>query len=352
MSAETSGWLNRMTLIGNTLKRGKAWHWRAEDQGDEPNHYDGFIPVEDVKRRLFNFEAVSKPVFAQNADGSFKIITGKQAITHSVTGDVFGVVSDRYKIHQFNEALLDNLSTIIDSRDLGIDSAGLLQAGNRAWVQISIPENLTSKDGFAFRPTLIGTSSHDGYTSLTFKRVMQAVVCDNTLQMAMGEKSDTVKIRHKGEKLTNLEDIRRTLEIVYSTGDDMMQELDRLMAWAVTDNQFNTLVENVFPISLQEVTFKDDNGNTITRTIDAHDTRSAGKQNPKRELLNGLWREDPRVAPWKNSGLGVLQAFTTYNQHFSGSDKNRYNRNYTKLLTNQQSDFDKMVMQKLELITA
>jgi len=352
MSAETSGWLNRMTLIGNALKRGKAWHWRAEDQGEESNHYDGFVPVEDVKRRLFNFEAVSKPVYAQNTDGSFKIIEGKQAITHSVTGDVFGVVSDRYTIHQFDAALLDNLSNILDSKDLGIDSAGLLQKGAKAWVQISVPENMTTQDGFAIRPTLIGTTSHDGYTSMNFKRVAQAVVCDNTLTIAMAENSNTVKIRHKGNQVQGLESIRQALDIVYSMGDEMMRELDRLTAWKVTDDQFDALVKDLFPISLQEVTFVDPNGNKVTKTIDAQDTRSAGKQNPKRDLLNGLWRTDPRVTPWKNTALGVVQATTTFNQHFSGSDKNRYNRNYTKLLTNQQSDYDKLVMQKLELITA
>jgi len=352
MSAETSGWLNRMTLIGNTLKRGKAWHWRAEDQGDEPNHYEGFVPVEDVKRRLFNFCAVSKPVYAQNVDGSFKIIEGKQAITHSETGDVFGVVSDRYAIHQFDAALLDNLSNIIDSKDLGIDSAGLLQKGAKAWVQISVPESMSTTDGFAIRPTLIGTTSHDGYTSMNFKRVAQAVVCDNTLALAMNEKSNTVKIRHKGNQVQGLESIRQALDIVYSMGDDMMKELDRLMAWSVSDDQFDTLVKDLFPISMQEVTFVDQNGNTITKSIDAQDTRSAGKQNPKRDLLNGLWRTDPRVTPWKNTALGVVQATTTFHQHFSGSDKNRYNRNYTRLLTNQQADYDRMVMEKLQLITA
>jgi len=142
MSAETSKWLNTMTLIGNVLKRGHAWHWRATEQGEEPNHYDGFIPKEDVERRLFNFTAISEPVFTKTLDGTFREVEGKQAIVHSKTKDVFGVLSNRYQIHQFNDALLSNLEQIIDSSELGIDSAGLLKGGARAWVQISVPENL------------------------------------------------------------------------------------------------------------------------------------------------------------------------------------------------------------------
>lgn len=50
MSRETSEWLNRNVLVGFTDKRGNAWHYKADDQGDEPNHYPGPVPVADVGR--------------------------------------------------------------------------------------------------------------------------------------------------------------------------------------------------------------------------------------------------------------------------------------------------------------
>ena len=53
MSRETLQHLNTNTLIGNTDARGTAWHYRAEEQGAETNHYPGPIPVRDVERRLF-----------------------------------------------------------------------------------------------------------------------------------------------------------------------------------------------------------------------------------------------------------------------------------------------------------
>lgn len=37
MSRETLEDLNANTLIGFTDKRGQAWHYREEMQGDEPN---------------------------------------------------------------------------------------------------------------------------------------------------------------------------------------------------------------------------------------------------------------------------------------------------------------------------
>lgn len=54
MSGETLHDLNTNLLIGHTSQRGTAWHYRAEEQGDESNHYANAIPVEDVQRRLFD----------------------------------------------------------------------------------------------------------------------------------------------------------------------------------------------------------------------------------------------------------------------------------------------------------
>ena len=55
MSAETFESLNKNILVGFTdpqYGRGNAWHYRADLQGDEPNHYPHAIPVDDVLRRL------------------------------------------------------------------------------------------------------------------------------------------------------------------------------------------------------------------------------------------------------------------------------------------------------------
>ena len=58
MSRETLTHLNTQTLIGYTSKRGQAWHYRAEHQGSEPNHYEHAVPVADVRRRLFHWSPV------------------------------------------------------------------------------------------------------------------------------------------------------------------------------------------------------------------------------------------------------------------------------------------------------
>lgn len=341
MSAETSKWLNTMTLIGNVLKRGHAWHWREADQGDEPNHYDGFVPMTDVRRRLFAWSAVEAPVFVKTEEGTFREITDRKAVMHSETGKVFGVFSDRYNIHQYDDSLLKAIERIIDSSDLGIDSAGLIREGGKAWVQVSVPENLTSKDGFAFRPTLLASTAHDGSLATTYRRVMQAVVCDNTLELALKEStSSVVKFRHKGQiNMTgSLEEVRQALDIVYSSGEQFLRELDELTAWAVTDQQFTALVDQMTPIALSK-----DGTNQSKKSVTV--------MTEKREALQNLWRYDERVTPWRNTALGVVQAFTTYGQHISGNNEKRAQRNYNRLINGQQATEDALVLGRLRELT-
>ena len=81
--------LNTNTLIGNTDARGTAWHYRAEHQGEESNHYPGPIPVADVERRLFHWEAVSRRV-------AVELPAEINTMTHlSETGDADAVVGGR-----------------------------------------------------------------------------------------------------------------------------------------------------------------------------------------------------------------------------------------------------------------
>ncbi len=106
MSKESLKWLNANTLIGFTDKRGTAWHYRADLQGAEPNHYPGPIPVEDVKRSLFGWQAVASPVYVESpVTGGLIHVPERQAFLRSDTGHVMGIFSDGYEPRPYEEWL-------------------------------------------------------------------------------------------------------------------------------------------------------------------------------------------------------------------------------------------------------
>jgi hypothetical protein len=154
MSRETMDWLNNNTLIGFTEKRGHAWHYREGSN----NHYPGAVPVADVERRLFNWEAVEQPLYVPTGhEGAMVEVPGSKAIAHSKTGEVLGIFRDGYVPHQYREWLLKALADILDD-DLQIGSAVLLKGGAVACVSVETPENLTTPEGVEYRPHLLAGS--------------------------------------------------------------------------------------------------------------------------------------------------------------------------------------------------
>lgn len=186
MSKETAEWLNLNTLIGFTDVRGKAWHHKAELQGDESNHYTGAIPTEDVLRRLFAWEALRMDVQISGVVDNYD--TGEQdiveftdssrvAIMHSRTQHVFGIFKESFQIHPYDEWLLEKVHSICDDSDLAVASAGLLKAGGQAWCQFETPDTIVTPEGLSFRPFLLAATSLDGSLSSTYQFGAQAVVC-------------------------------------------------------------------------------------------------------------------------------------------------------------------------------
>jgi phage/plasmid-like protein (TIGR03299 family) len=300
MSAETSTTLNQSTLIGHTDKRGHAWHYRAEDQGAESNHYPGAIPVEDVRRRLFYWHAVEGDLTATALTPDGVVTTRdeqRKAIMHPVTGRVFGIFGrESYKVHQFDQWLLEEVATILDDT-LTIGSAGVLKQGALAWVSIEVPETITTPEGVAFRPNLLATTAHDGSLATTYKRVVTNVVCDNTHAAALREDGQQFKVKHSRNSLNALTNVRDALAIVHQTAEDFMSEVATLSAQRVSDFTWTKFLDAYAPLN------------------DDQSGRSRTMAENKRDSLNRLYNHDARVAPWRGTAWGVVQAVNTMVHH-------------------------------------
>ena len=347
MSRETTEWLNTRTLIGFTEQRGNAWHYRADAQGDEPNHYPHAVPVEDVVRRLFNFTVEPAPIFVAGdtveVEGlvqpvTFVQVPGKVAWQASDNGDVLGIFSEGYKGHQYKPWLLDEVAQLLDD-DLGIGSAGLLRNRGQAWVSVEVPENVTTPEGVVFRPHLVAATSFDGSLSTTYKRTVTNVVCDNTLAAGLSEKGQQVKVRHSRYSELKLASARDALAIVHTLADDFAAEIERLCAWDVSERQFGQHLDLVVPVPEA-----DGRGRTIATN--------------KREQLRQLYKFDHRAAPWAGSAWGVLQAHNTWSHHFAtvrgvgGDGIGRSLRNQENAISGKTEQLDREVLRTLELVTS
>jgi phage/plasmid-like protein (TIGR03299 family) len=297
MSKETLEWLNANTLIGFTDKRSTAWHYRASDQGAEPNHYVGPIPVEDVHRRLFHWTALEAPTFFEyNGD---LIPSEKKTIVRSDTGQELGSFKEGYKPHQYGNWLLKNIATILDDNELSVSSAGLLRKGGVAWVEVGIPENITTPEGVEFRPNFLAATSFDGSLATTYTRTVQQTVCDNTMTVALSEAGQKVKVRHSKNSLTKIGDIREALAIIHTVSDEFAAQVAELCSVKVTENQFEQIVDHLKPLP----------------ETDGSTSRALTMAENYRDELFRLWSKDERCTPWRNTAFGAMQVLNTYDHH-------------------------------------
>jgi phage/plasmid-like protein (TIGR03299 family) len=352
MSKETLQHLNTNTLIGFTEKRGTAWHYRAEEQGAESNHYPGSVPINDVRRRLFGWTADSRRIAVEvpadldtmthlGEDGQphrWVTLPERQAIARSDNDFVMGIFAEGYQRHQYDEWLLGTVGNILDD-SLSISSAGVLRKGAIAWVEISVPESITTPEGVTFRPNLLATTSFDGSIATTFKRTVTDTVCDNTREMALSEKGQAYKVKHSRYSQIRLADAREALEMVHTLADEFAAEVKQLCETKVSDEQWKTFLEAHVP----DV---DDKGAKL-------EGRSLTIAANKRAALRKLYSLDLRVAPWAGTAHGVLQAVNTYEHHENsvrGGD--RAERNMLRAVTGEFGNIDRGTWSTLNKVFA
>lgn len=330
MSKETYEWLNKYCLIGYTQQRGTAWHYRKDSQSDEANHYEGAIPVEDVIRRLYSWEAQEAPVYIKWND-TYRMESDRKAIVRSDNGDVLGMFKDSYAIHQYKSWLIESVSHLLDD-DLNIGSAGILKNGAISFVSVEMPESIKVLDGFSVRPMLLATTSHNGSISTTYKQVSTRVECDNLLARALGENTESFRARHSKNSNFRLQSVRDALGFVHRMTDDIVAEVTKYANIKVSDREWEAIVNRLMPINTDPNVAK----------------QAVSRVENKQERIKELYRNDPRVAPFNGTALGVIQAFNTFNQHLVGKDDNRVERNMMNALTGKVESTDRMVMEAID----
>lgn len=299
MSKESSEWLNNNVLVGFTDKRGNAWHYRESEQGAEPNHYNGAIPVEDVRRRLFHWSPLEGTITVKLPDGSEATDPSRKGIVRSDTGDVLGIFKSGYRVHSYDQWLISNVETLLDT-NLKIGSAGLLRNGAVGWVQIEMEDTMSACD-VEFRPFLTAATSMDGSLATQYGTGAQVVVCDNTLQAASTSFDQRIKIRHSVNSLSKIADVREALNLVITLGEDFAAEIQTLNRQKVSKKLWDSFVEAYTKPA--EKPGKDPSKLALTMSA-----KAAGQ-------LHQLWDEDERVSPWKGTAYGVLAAVNTHQHH-------------------------------------
>lgn len=340
MSRETIADLNANTLIGMTKRDGTAWHW----DGSTANQYDGPVPVKDIRKRLLDWSVVEQTPTVEFGGERIPLQvngTTLKAYTRSDTGAGLGIHTEKHAGHSYDEWLLKNPAAILDA-DLVIGSAGLLRGGAVMWVSVEMKETMNAS-GVDYVSRLLASTSFNGSLTTSYRLVKQVVVCDNTLDIALGEGGASFKLKHTKNSGMRIADAREALSIMHADDAAFEAEIERLTNTVVTDAQLVAFLDAVKPIPAVVETKGGGNGRGWTMATNYRDAIVA--------LLNN----DARVAPWQGTAFGVLQAVNTYRLHESqvkGDAHSRSERNMLDTLTGKGAEADNSALEALSRVLA
>ena len=186
---------------------------------------------------------VSKvPLYAQLPDGGEVEVPDKFGIMRDTDNRVLGVVGKQYRPLQNKEAFsfADNL---VDDGGAKYETAGSLKGGKAVWMMMRFPEGVKiDAEGEETDLFLAIRNSHDGTSSITAMVTPVRIVCQNTLNLALGTAKRMWSVRHVGTMDSKLQAARDALGLTFEYTDALSVAANELLAQKVSDRAFETLV--------------------------------------------------------------------------------------------------------------
>jgi len=159
-----------------------------------------------------------------------------------------GVVGSRYRPIQNQEAFNFFDSVVGEGRAI-YHTAGSLGRGERVWILARLPGDLKIRDDVVERFILL-YNSHDGSEALTMMNTPVRVVCQNTLNFALGGFGERIRIRHTKSYEQKLEEARGVLGLA----EEYYRHLERLGGvWLSTEmdvGEMRKFSEELFPLDV------------------------------------------------------------------------------------------------------
>lgn len=145
-----------------------------------------------------DYELLSSKVVYKTADNKTAIFPNRQVLFRSDDGRPLGLVGDSYKVVQPRE-VIEFFRTLAEDHGFELETAGVLFGGCKYWALANTKNSFNVGKKDQVKGHLMLATSCDGSMSTVAKYVATRVVCNNTIQIALGEGGPVVRTRHNAE---------------------------------------------------------------------------------------------------------------------------------------------------------
>lgn len=215
--------------------REKPWHGLGVSVEAAPLAEDAIVLAG------LDWNVIQEDVFLE--DG--KKIRGVKANLRDVDRKILGVVSNRYQIVQNKEAF--SFVNELLGEGVRYETAGSLNEGKRIWLLARMPEDYKIL-GDDVEPYFVLTNSHDGKGGIQAAMTPIRVVCQNTLNLALGSAQRQWKTTHVGNFANKVADASMTMYMGKAYMEALAAEADHLATQKITEFQLRRWVKDLFPI--------------------------------------------------------------------------------------------------------
>ena len=188
-----------------------------------------------------DWRVIQKPVLTE--DGLF--ISGFKANVRDRDNQVLGVVSDRYKVVQNEDAFA--FTDDLLGEGVTYETAGSLQNGRRTWILAKLPQRYIIS-GDEIDPYLVFMNSHDGTGAIKAAMTPIRVVCQNTLNLALSTARRSWSTIHTGDIHGKLQDARNTLLYADRYMAALGKTIEELSRQKLSDRQVLEYIDALFPL--------------------------------------------------------------------------------------------------------
>ena len=225
--------------------------------------------------------------------GSEEII-GYKANVRNTDNKVLGVVTDRYKIIQNDEAFA--FTDALLGEGVRYETAGSLNGGRRVWLLAHMPHEYII-NGERISPYLVFTNTHDGSGAVKVALTPIRVVCNNTLNLALATAKRSWSMVHTGNIEEKIQEARDTLFMAEKYMDGLGKEFEKLRKIQMTEKQVMEYIDLLLPM-------EEDSSSQQTRNI-----------RKLREDMKGRYFEAPDLKDLGNNAYRFVNAVSDFATH-------------------------------------
>ena len=221
-----------------------------------------------------NWKVRQEPIYTDNN----LLIPGYKANVRDLDDKVLGVVTDRYKVVQNDEAFAFTDGLL--GEGVRYETAGALLDGRKVWILARMPREFII-NGEQISPYLVFSNTHDGSGAIKVAVTPIRVVCNNTLNLALSTAKRSWSMVHTGDVQGKMEEAKQTLFMAEKYMSRLGREFENLRKIELTDRQVMDYIKLLLPYENEDNSLHVRNINRLRedmqkRYFDAPDLKDVG----------------------------------------------------------------------------